>query len=64
MGADFRWTIDSDVRDQFAVFTHFYVCADGAVGADFAGWMNFRTGIKDGGGVDVHLGYMAYVLGL
>ena len=53
-GADFCRAFDDDVRDELAGFAEFDVRANSTVGADFAGWVNFRSGIEDGGGMDTH----------
>src|SRR6185312_7309042 len=50
--ADFRRSLDGDVRNQMAAFAHFDFRANHAIGADLAGGMNLRARIDDGCGMN------------
>ncbi len=50
---DLCWPFDGDVRKQTAPFAQFDIRTKHTIRTDFAGHVNFRVGIDDGGGMDV-----------
>lgn len=52
VGADGRWTVNGDVRDQFAVLVKVNVSTDYAIWAYVAGGMHAGTGGDDGSGMN------------
>jgi hypothetical protein len=45
---------DGDMRDEFATFAEFDICANCAIGPNFAGGVNLRAGFDDCGAVNGH----------